>query len=219
MGGKIEAESQESEGTTFRIHMPFDVINSSEHFFKNKKIDHPIIIASANNVFRNFIGAYTKHLDGQCHESKTYRDAIDLIYILPEDNPGVLIIEKNLIGDRLSDFLESLYENEILKKWFYVILTDYDDKYLFESSWPEGLVTICRNPVRRSNLINLMIYRKIDNSIISNKIKKFKVTQNDSLKILLAEDNLTNQKVASLMIQSAGHTLEIVNNGKEAFEK
>ncbi|MBC8321429.1 MAG: response regulator [Bacteroidetes bacterium] len=38
-----------------------------------------------------------------------------------------------------------------------------------------------------------------------------------NIKILLAEDNLINQKVGSLMIKQAGYECDIANNGDEAF--
>ncbi|HVS35985.1 MAG TPA: response regulator [Gemmataceae bacterium] len=37
------------------------------------------------------------------------------------------------------------------------------------------------------------------------------------LRILLVEDNLINQKVASRMLEKQGHTVVIANNGKEAL--
>jgi signal transduction histidine kinase/ligand-binding sensor domain-containing protein/CheY-like chemotaxis protein len=40
-----------------------------------------------------------------------------------------------------------------------------------------------------------------------------------SINILLAEDNLINQKLAVFMLSKAGYRLEVANNGKEAVEK
>ncbi|AFY03020.1 ATP-binding protein [Bdellovibrio bacteriovorus] len=39
------------------------------------------------------------------------------------------------------------------------------------------------------------------------------------LKILVAEDNMTNQEVVKVMLNRLGHKFDIVNNGKEALEK
>nr|MDJ0782393.1 response regulator [Desulfosarcinaceae bacterium] len=40
-----------------------------------------------------------------------------------------------------------------------------------------------------------------------------------SVRILLAEDNLVNQKLASLMLTKAGYQVEVAGNGKIAFDK
>lgn len=44
-------------------------------------------------------------------------------------------------------------------------------------------------------------------------------SQRTNLKVLLAEDNLVNQKVAMMVIQKMGHKVDVANNGKIAVEK
>ncbi len=59
---------------------------------------------------------------------------------------------------------------------------------------------------------------------LGSKVEKVEVPKSNikcqqNLKILLAEDNKINQKVADIMLQKFGHTIEIVENGKLAVEK
>jgi signal transduction histidine kinase len=42
---------------------------------------------------------------------------------------------------------------------------------------------------------------------------------NKQLKILLAEDNKINQKVATMILKKGGHNIDIANNGQEAIDK
>ncbi len=42
---------------------------------------------------------------------------------------------------------------------------------------------------------------------------------NKSLRVLLAEDNIINQKVATININKMGHTVDLANNGQIALEK
>jgi CheY-like chemotaxis protein len=84
-------------------------------------------------------------------------------------------------------------------------------------------------PVRREKLLQMMgrVLRNGDGTTgdpVNPKKKihtQYSVREDlkHSVRILLAEDNLVNQKLAKLMLGKAGYQVEVADNGKAAVEK
>ncbi|MBW2589351.1 MAG: response regulator [Deltaproteobacteria bacterium] len=123
------------------------------------------------------------------------------------------------------------YEDQLATRTFFLALSSLmeRDAKKCEDAGFDGFLT---KPVRREKLIK-MIQRLLGNELtvhssqlkeksVQNKIAtqhSIKEEAKQSVRILLAEDNPVNQKLATLMLKKAGYQVEAVNNGKVAFEK
>ena len=86
-----------------------------------------------------------------------------------------------------------------------------------------GIEQHLMKPIKQSELFSAMVSAldtlspsSVGENDISNQISAQKSSR--SLKILLAEDNAVNQKLAVGILGSLGHQVSIANNGREAIE-
>ncbi|MBK6912365.1 MAG: response regulator [Ignavibacteriales bacterium] len=105
-----------------------------------------------------------------------------------------------------------------------VILTSLGKKDTLEELEKAKLSAFILKPVKQSQLFRTLIsaiYKSDDVSFtkfLSPVPQANKKNKTYSIKILLAEDNVVNQMVATKMLANIGYKADVASNGREAFD-
>ncbi|KAH8922829.1 hypothetical protein BT69DRAFT_1312550 [Atractiella rhizophila] len=135
--------------------------------------------------------------------------SIKEILTLPSVSPNydVLIVDKLELVQKLRD------DAELLRYIPIVLVTPQVPMLNLKYCLDNGVHNCIESPTNASDL-----YNGILPALEANKGNGKEVEGNQSYKVLLAEDNVVNQRVAVKFLESAGHRPEIVENGALAVE-
>lgn len=226
MGGDIGVESEYEKGSTFYFNIKAEAVPSPPKIYlsgkspelSGKKIlivdDNPTnlkILSIQTSTWGMIPTTINNPLDGliKIKEGEKYDIAV-LDYQMPDIDGLHLAMEfRNYpMGENLP----------------IVILTSLGKKDTLEELEKAKLSAFILKPVKQSQLFRTLI-SAIDKSADAT-ITKFSPLSAESnkkskaypIKILLAEDNVVNQMVATKMLANLGYKTDIASNGKEAFD-
>ncbi len=218
MGGTIDVASKLGEGSTFIFELPF--VSGKTILTDEKKdaianlADKKALIVDDNLSSANLLEAQLKKWNINCTTADSGMKALELL----ESNSFDFVLTDSDMPQLNGLQLTKLIKNKYSKLPVIILNTasneiQKQDELLFAAMVPK--------PVRLHVLMNslLTIFNK---PILNNQQEETKMENNFAakfpLKILIAEDNLINQKIAMKILTKLGYNPSIANNGGEAFE-
>ncbi|MEE8526894.1 MAG: response regulator, partial [Thermoanaerobaculia bacterium] len=219
MGGRIWLESQPGRGTTAHFTLVAEAARARRPLPKCEKtlIGKRVLIVEANATQREIL---QRLLTGWQTRVLTVVSVAEAASVLRSgDALDVAVIDSRLLEGPVG---AELLEQASRRKLPLVLLAPFGGDHRGEAMDPRG--AIVSRPLRPSHLLDELSgavadpAERITRPIHGRDEIPRDLSSRLPLKILLAEDNLVNQKVALLMLRRLGYRADLATNGLEVLE-
>lgn len=222
MGGKIFVESAPGKGTSFCFELPLAVIQEESEVCG--AVDKKIIFIDENERNRQ---AFSTLSENNSFESFGSLEAavLELNKMKGSDmEPDFIFLNHNIELSNPGKLLQAIDSCEFAKKPLLILVLRLGVRYGISSALDTGFDGFIHRPIKFSNYSELLnkgadIWSKARQSASLNATEESKIpVRKFSARILLAEDNITNQQVAVGIVKKLGYEIEVVENGREAVK-
>jgi len=240
MGGHISLNSQPSLGSTFKIELSLKRENAVERSMPQypELFFVPILVIDSLAINRQHISDCLQRYGMRVETASSTEEGLvklKLMNHLSPRTPFILIDQQLLKSSDGISFAHSVRQNQLFANSYLILMSQTPLRSLANNSYSafNGFIS---KPVRFYQLINEIAAihsgkktflqlkentTETPSSLIANAaaLPLLKpMPQGHKVQVLLAEDNIVNQKVALKMLEKLGIHVDIAQNGKEAVQ-
>lgn len=215
MNGSIEVQSVEGEGSSFICSVEFQRLTEQERFPDASWIaGKRFLLVDSDETARNLLRDYLLIWEGEVEVCQTSQQAKEMVRHQKEaHNPfDLLLVSPENQQDIPADFSGSLlvFKQDVNVPMEAMKQADIRVA-LYRPFFPDQLLEALK-AVQSAKQGSVEVFGKMTSG-------EEKISEKRVLNILLAEDNLINQKVALVTLKQLGHHTELAENGRQAVEK
>jgi len=203
MHGHITVDSRENKGTTFTVDLPLDVVSSDNLPMGADSLsgNHVLLLVDPDNVHFRTLQDYLSHW--QMPVTPAISDSDAMVRML--EKADVVIV------DRQHPAATSLLQQA--PETLPIVWLGEMPEARAASQAPNQVIDVplVRQQIVTTLLINLGL-QSPDSVAVASRTEP-----DQSLNILLVEDNRVNQLVASGMLRKLGHSVDLAENGERAL--
>ncbi|MEH2032435.1 MAG: GAF domain-containing protein [Nostoc sp.] len=237
MGGVIGVESQTGKGSKFWFEVLFTkqvepVLPKCEHPLLH---NHRLLIVDNNATNCKIISHQATHWGMQVDQADNIAAALKVIQQACEHGKPyhIALIDMQRTQTDGMTIKEQIQANSALAEIPLIMLASTNQRDEVQQALKIGFAASLVKPIRPSRLLDTIItILGVQSESEQEATKEIQSPENSDilassfpnpstkskLRILLAEDNLVNQKVALKQLQSLGYKADVVANGKEVLQ-
>jgi PAS domain S-box-containing protein len=243
MHGEIGVESRVEQGSTFWFTAAFDAQTPPNQItFADERIKNVrILIVAANRKLKDILLYQTKSFGMLADEASTGKTALKLLKNAAGSGEPfeIVILDLALPEMKKLELAHRIKTDPLHRKTKLLLLPSIDDRRKVEKARKDGIEYFTVKPVKPTELFKTLvslnspgIEEERHGSAISDFVQTVGLTntgpeENTSTmntevvknsRILIAEDNLVNQKVILNQVTSLGYEVDLVENGQEVLD-
>jgi two-component system sensor histidine kinase RpfC len=219
MGGKIGVESKRYKGTTFWFELPFNIVP-----YESLDISDNKLLVMSKEPTAVELKPMLENWQIKFDEVSSPVKALKLLNHAIEYGEAykVVLVDRECLSDFTpKQFSEMLKAERLLNNISWVLL-DNSGEDLIEAELGEHYISVITDLLDKRLIFNAIhaaqsIQSNAEN-VVSLSDHYAKQIGAKPLTILVAEDNIVNQKVIDGILRRAGHSVILVNDGEKALD-
>jgi signal transduction histidine kinase/CheY-like chemotaxis protein len=221
MKSELKLESQKEKGTKFYFTLELEEVVESTELDKIPLKEDISIVKYQSTKATQLDKYINRYLDYFNVSTTNFLTASELKNFNRDESIDGIWIDIDSVDDDITDSIRKLNSNRL------TLITNFGSRAKIEALGIKGGKTLYK-PITPTKILNAINRVKDKNGEANKTVVRGESTRNNSAlfdsiqfdgKILVAEDNMINQKLVKQILERYGIEVDLANNGLQAFEK
>ncbi|MBK9145066.1 MAG: response regulator [Candidatus Melainabacteria bacterium] len=231
MGGRIGVDSVENRGSTFWFEIPFEVVEPGRSPESRERLFATALVVEDHSFTRKVLQEYLESFGIKCDTAESAEDALEIIASHPDRKYELFLLDYMMAEMDGLELTREIRKLPRFKDSSIVFLTAFNDADLGKRAVAAGSNAFLTKPVRHSQLHDCLARLASGDTLDTFTVQtppragapaqarvEEREDKTERFAVLLAEDNPTNQMVASIELEGLGVDVQIAQDGQEAVD-